>query len=205
MILPQKHKNIFLSSIGKQVSTSNFAAMIYKLHPFGLTRNTAIRIQIVIKKIQKVHMTQTLHRKEFPFIWGECSHCQTSKGLRKLGKKDPQFSLCSCLLIFCQCFTLAKPNRSGQDKITIEAVSSAIEQGKESNRSNRKMANRKVKQEDGIEGRNTNNPPFCYLYIEEGEKSFGIQDSARSRCCPIGCETVLKQTTKFVSLPSGGG
>lgn len=51
MILDKKHKNIFLSSIGKKVPTSNFSAVIYELHQFGLTRNTAIRIQIVIKKI----------------------------------------------------------------------------------------------------------------------------------------------------------
>lgn len=61
-------------------------------------------------------MTQTWHRKDFPSVWGACSHCQMSKGGRKFGKNSVNYLSALALWLPASVSHCLIPTRNGPDK-----------------------------------------------------------------------------------------
>lgn len=61
-------------------------------------------------------MTQTWHRKDFPSVWGACSHCQMSKEGRKLGKNSVNYLSVFALWLPASVSPCLIPTRKGPDE-----------------------------------------------------------------------------------------
>lgn len=61
-------------------------------------------------------MTQTWHRKDFPSVWGVCSHCQMSKGGRKFGKNSVNYLSALALWLPASVSHCLIPTRKRPDK-----------------------------------------------------------------------------------------